>query len=791
MGNLRERRGGKNEGDQTAPPDPSRSLRAALVLAALVLAALAVLLFGVAMRRDLNHDEHQFLAAGALSAREGLWPYRDFAWFHMPALAWLNAALFRLADPLLLSARLLNIAAATGTFALLMGTAFARLRRISPARRPAAGAAAVLLLAASPAFLHASGRAWNHDLPIFLSLAAFLLLLWGLEHGPGRDGHAAAGSAAAGSAAAGLLLGLAIAVRLSYAPLALPFLLAPLLWNVRGRRFLWSALAFAAGMAVGLLPALWGFATAPDAFLFGNLTYARLNTAWYRAAAGAEAASLARKAADTLRFVLLQPGNALLLAAALLALLRVRPSLRRAPELLFWLLLWPFLLLGALAPTPMQMQYVYLFFPFLALGLLLALAHDPAPRRALAGVGAAAIVAVALALPAWGAGAAVLFAPDEWYPRKVHARGQAVADLVLSGPQGDVISLAPTLALEGGLPIAPFTATGPFAWRVAPLLAPEERARFGLVGPDDLAAALEAAPPRALFTGAHMDDADAEAALSGWAQAHGFVPVPIQEEGTLWLSPVAEWGGALRLGGHNFPTRPLAPGDAFVATLHVQATAPLTANLNILVRGVDTAGNELLRAEGWPYGSPTSTWQVGDVWPHGLEVQLPGDAAPGLYRVEVSFYDPETLAPLGDAQPVAWLTVGAAAVPPGAQAVPFADGITLLDSAAEPLAAAQRLDLPLFWQATARPARDYTLFAHLVDAGGAVVAQADRPPLGGFFPTSHWRPGLLLEDRIVLELPPDLPPGRYGLLVGLYDPVTLQRLPLTGGGDAHRYADVE
>ena len=50
-------------------------LAAGLVL----LAAAFVLLWGLNMRRGLNHDEHQFVASGALLARAGLLPYRDFA----------------------------------------------------------------------------------------------------------------------------------------------------------------------------------------------------------------------------------------------------------------------------------------------------------------------------------------------------------------------------------------------------------------------------------------------------------------------------------------------------------------------------------------------------------------------------------------------------------------------------------------------------------------------------------------------------------------------------------------
>ena len=49
-------------------------------------ALITVSLFAIAMCRGLSRDEHQFIAAGALLATEGLLPYRDFPYFHVPNL---------------------------------------------------------------------------------------------------------------------------------------------------------------------------------------------------------------------------------------------------------------------------------------------------------------------------------------------------------------------------------------------------------------------------------------------------------------------------------------------------------------------------------------------------------------------------------------------------------------------------------------------------------------------------------------------------------------------------------
>ena len=85
--------------------------------------------------------------------------------------------------------------------------------------------------------------------------------------------------------------------------------------------------------------------------------------------------------------------------------------------------------------------------------------------------------------------------------------------------------------------------------------------------------------------------------------------------------------------------------------------------------------------------------------------------------------------------------------------------------------------LDLAWQAVAPDGRDYTVFVHLLDGAGELVAQSDGPPQGGAYPTSIWSAGEQVADTRALALPGDLPPGEYTLFVGLYDPASGARLP--------------
>jgi hypothetical protein len=752
------------------------------------LAAALVLLWGVNMRRGLNHDEHQFVTSAALIAREGLLPYRDFPYFHVPGLSFLYAAFYGATPYLLLSARTVSILSSWLTLALIFGAALAWLRPLGAAWRLGAGASTVLLLMATPSFLHAAGRAWNHDLPIFLTLAAAVGQVAWLKRAGGPNGSRR--WATWWPLAAGVLLGLAAATRATFVLAAAAFALSIFLvspWRVVRS---WAAVGLLAlGGLVGAAPALAMLAVAPVQFVFGNLTYASLNTAYYAAAAAGEASSAAMtmggKVVRSAEYVLTQPGNLLFVLLSAGAVWGARRALPRARELLFLLLLVPFFLLGAYAPTPLQEQYIYLIFPLLALIFLAALPYASRPRLGIGFAAAAALVAAVLAVPRYVEGLAVAFTPAEWFPLKVHARGEYMANL--TGPSAaarPVLTLAPIYPLEGHAPIYPEFVTGPLAWRVAPLLAAEERARFGIVGLDELPADLAARPPRGILTAVDNSDAAEEAPLVAYAQAHGYVPIPLPDEGTFWAAPIATWADAIRLGAADLPRAPILPGHEFVATLHLQAAAPITANLNVLARLVAPDGSELLRSEGWPWGRATSTWPAGEVWPDGHTFVIPPAAAPGPYRVEVSFYDPATLALLGDPLTVGHIVVSAPTPVPASPLAHFGPGIELLAAGMPPTpwSPGATQTVTLTWRAAAPVPGRYTVFLHLLGPTGAPVAQGDREPWAGAYPTDAWLPGAPAADTYTLALPPDLPPGDYQLVVGLYDPLTGARLPLLTDG---------
>jgi hypothetical protein len=127
---------------------------------------------------------------------------------------------------------------------------------------------------------------------------------------------------------------------------------------------------------------------------------------------------------------------------------------------------------------------------------------------------------------------------------------------------------------------------------------------------------------------------------------------------------------------------------------------------------------------------------------------------------------------------------------PSPNSASWADGIDLLGDDVSPARGAPggKLTLTLYWSARSRSSTDYTVFVHLVDANGKLVAQADSPPQGGRNPTSLWDTGDTIVDPHDLVLDPGLPPGRYSLEIGLYQPGNGQRL-LLQDRDGHPMGD--
>ena len=97
--------------------------------------------------------------------------------------------------------------------------------------------------------------------------------------------------------------------------------------------------------------------------------------------------------------------------------------------------------------------------------------------------------------------------------------------------------------------------------------------------------------------------------------------------------------------------------------------------------------------------------------------------------------------------------------------------------------AGQPLPILLFWQAEGPIPINYTVFLHLLDGDGNIVAQNDAQPFRlTDLPMSRWGLGQMIPDAHRFGAP--LPTGSYELRMGLYNWQTLERLPLVNGEES-------
>lgn len=107
----------------------------------------------------------------------------------------------------------------------------------------------------------------------------------------------------------------------------------------------------------------------------------------------------------------------------------------------------------------------------------------------------------------------------------------------------------------------------------------------------------------------------------------------------------------------------------------------------------------------------------------------------------------------------------------------FAGGINLAyRPPAAQAAPGDTLSVALRWSAATPPERANKVFVHLYDPAGRLVAQSDSEPVNGLAPLTQLQPGQALVDCRALLVPREATPGRYTVVVGLYDPATGKRL---------------
>lgn len=241
----------------------------------------------------------------------------------------------------------------------------------------------------------------------------------------------------------------------------------------------------------------------------------------------------------------------------------------------------------------------------------------------------------------------------------------------------------------------------------------------------------------------------------------------------------ADWSVVRRTSALSQAVHPDVTGQMRLLAHDAQSTTMQTGErvrLSLLWQGEGSPPDLTLTGDGWELRVPSTATIAG----FGLdwrEIQIPADATGG--EAELRLPDGEVLARyMVEVLPM--LTIPPAhdyrvevEFPGVGQLMGYsvADGVVSLHAP---------LPVTLIWQAgDTQTSVNYTVFVQLLDEQGLLIAQSDAIPGGR--PTDGWRAGEYILDAHALNFNEQAHPGPAYLIVGLYDPLTGQRIILDEG----------
>ena len=268
----------------------------------------------------------------------------------------------------------------------------------------------------------------------------------------------------------------------------------------------------------------------------------------------------------------------------------------------------------------------------------------------------------------------------------------------------------------------------------------------------------------------------------------------------------------LELTAYRLDRPRLVPGQPVYLTLYWRAATALAqpVRLTLYLRPESGGSPRKWTETTVPGGLPTDLWTPGVLMADRHPLFPPADLPPGDYCLELALHLPNGQPVCSEAQSGAECRIVCSEARSGAECriplvrlhrpatvgrepprpdyplqLTLGDGIELVGYDAPDWAVrGQPFRVALYWHATGPVPADYKVFVHLLTADGRLLAQDDSEPVGWTYPTGRWRVGEYVMDDHWLTLPAGASRGEVRLSVGMYDPVTGDRLPVYDEGGA-------
>ena len=238
----------------------------------------------------------------------------------------------------------------------------------------------------------------------------------------------------------------------------------------------------------------------------------------------------------------------------------------------------------------------------------------------------------------------------------------------------------------------------------------------------------------------------------------------------------------IKLLGLNVDRVDVLPGDSVLLTLFWQATQSPAQNyaLTLELLNERSVFSETV-AIGGRYS--TTQWLTGEQIIDLIRVRVPVDLASGQYHWRGSIKD-KVIFDIGELRVTA--PDRTYTEPPIQHRIDqtFEGQITLLGyNGADCTMSGDDCAVTLAWRDEQETPTSYKVFVQLLDATSLPRAQIDARPVNGTRPTTSWLPGEVITDTYTLQLPVNLPAGKYRLVTGLYQELNNTRLRLASGND--------
>jgi len=492
--------------------------------------ALVVILFGyvllttfdLSMQNAADHDDNPYIAAANLTQKDGLLPYKDYRFIHMPYFVFIYALIFRFTSSITLVIRIISFL----SFNALLILVYSTIQKSLPGRNHIfkflIGASAILFIICNPIVKYSYAR-FTFDIPLLLTILAFLLLTYIQESEKSFQK----------ALLSGLLLGIAIGFRLHFVLFAIPFALSVLLFlnlsiSYRLKLVFW----FSAGIFAGLIPAIVLFATAPKEFIFDVFHFHfKIDKQFLK---HQNRVFTFTKRLSDLFLLIRQTWQTLILLLGVLMLAGIKIFRLAKDEVLNFrlatiLITLPFLIYLAVGKILIY-QYLYPLVLFAILGIFYGLTAF----RKYANLGTLLLCSLALIMLWKGDRLQLeeLKKPENWTALSRYECSRLV-DEALTG-QTKILTLSPAEILESdSIQIYKEFVSSPFLWRTSYLIPDNLRKQLNIISEKEIRSFLQENQPDAIFTG--YEPEVLERSFIEFARENGYTELDIPNQRDLVL----------------------------------------------------------------------------------------------------------------------------------------------------------------------------------------------------------------------------------------------------------------